>query len=107
MRVLLTGVLTALTFHTASAQTVLKREPHYLAAGAVAFVGDGRCTRGMVMKVTGRLKNGPRRKSCVSLSTLPARVMPRPEVASAYRSNGSTISPVTLSLATRVTVTKE
>ena len=57
----------ALTFvQTASAQTVLKREPHYLASRAVVFVDNGQCGVGKLMKVTGISKGTSRRKVCVT-----------------------------------------
>jgi hypothetical protein len=73
MRSLLAG-FAALIFVAlpASAQTVLKREPHYLAPGAVVFVDTGQCGVGKVMKVTGIAKGPLRRKACVSLNPLEA-----------------------------------
>ncbi|CAN0486454.1 unnamed protein product [Phaeothamnion confervicola] len=65
MRTLL-AVLFAFGFvHVASAQIILKREPHYLAAGAVVYVDTGQCGVGMVMKVTGISKGFSRRKACI------------------------------------------
>lgn len=68
MRGLLAGVLALSFAEAASAQTILKREPHYLAPGAVVLVDSGRCGVGKVMKVTGISKGISRRKACVSLS---------------------------------------
>jgi hypothetical protein len=68
MRVLLTGMLALSFVQTASAQTIRKREPHYLAPGAVVFVDSARCGVGKVMKVTGISKGISRRKACVPLS---------------------------------------
>jgi hypothetical protein len=67
MRVFLAGLFALALIPAASAQTVLKREPHYLAAGAVVYVDTGQCGVGKVMKVTGILKGISRRKTCISL----------------------------------------
>jgi hypothetical protein len=67
MRALLAGLF-ALTFvQAAAAQTVLKREPHYLASGVVVFVDNGQCGVGKLMKVTGISKGTSRRKVCVTI----------------------------------------
>jgi hypothetical protein len=69
MRSLLAGFVALIVVALpASAQTILKRAPHYLAPGSVVFVDTGQCGVGKVMKVTG-IANGPlRRKTCVPLS---------------------------------------
>ena len=67
MRVFLAGLFACALIPAASAQTVLKREPHYLAPGAVVYVDTGQCGVGKVMKVTGILKGISRRKACISL----------------------------------------
>ena len=67
MRVLLAGLFAFVIIPAASAQTILKREPHYLAPGAVVYVDTGQCGVGKVMKVTGILKVSSRRKICMSL----------------------------------------
>ncbi len=67
MRALLAGFFALGFVQVASAQIILKREPHYLAPGAVVFVDTGRCGVGMVMKVTGISKGISRRKACISL----------------------------------------
>lgn len=71
MRALLAGffalAIVQLAFgQVASAQIILKREPHYLAAGSVVFVDTGQCGIGKVMKVTGISKGISRRKACIS-----------------------------------------
>jgi hypothetical protein len=66
MRTLLAGTIVLLFVQVAAAQTILKREPHYLPAGAVAFVDSGQCGVGKVMKVTGIGKGHLRRKTCMS-----------------------------------------
>jgi hypothetical protein len=66
MRAPLTGLFVLTFVQIASAQTVLKREPHYLAPGAIAFVDSGQCGVGKVMKVTGISKGISRRRACVT-----------------------------------------
>jgi hypothetical protein len=72
MRALLSGAFSGLLVlgfaQAASAQTILKREPHYLASGAVVFVDSGQCGVGKVMKVTGIFKGSSRRRTCVSIN---------------------------------------
>ena len=67
MRAPLTGLFVFAFVQVASAQTVLKREPHYLAPGVVAFVASGQCGVGKVMKVTGISKGISRRRACVMI----------------------------------------
>jgi hypothetical protein len=78
MRVLLAAILALVLVPAASAQTVLKREPHYLAAGAVVYVDTGQCGVGKVMKVTGILKGISRRKICISLNSQEATLLHLP-----------------------------
>jgi hypothetical protein len=47
------------------AQTILKHEPLYLAPYEVAYVHEASCGAGMVLKVTGSMRNLPRKKVCV------------------------------------------
>jgi hypothetical protein len=70
MRTLLAVLFALTSIQVASAQTILKREPHYLdlASGAVVFVDTGQCGVGKVMKITGISKGTSRRKVCVALS---------------------------------------
>jgi hypothetical protein len=51
------------------AQTILEHEPLYLAPYEAAYVYDASCGTGMALKVTGSVRNLPRKKLCVS-STL-------------------------------------
>ena len=51
-----------------SAQTILKAEPLVLAPYEVAFVQDGSCPGGQVLKVTGAIRGLHRRKTCVGRS---------------------------------------
>jgi len=48
------------------AQTILKYEPLYLAPYEVAYVYNASCGAGMVLKVTGSMRNLPRKKVCMS-----------------------------------------
>ena len=50
-----------------AAQTILKSEPLVLAPYEVAFVQDGSCPEGKVLKVTGAIRGLHRRKACISL----------------------------------------
>jgi hypothetical protein len=50
------------------AQTVLKAEPLMLAPYEIAFVQDGSCPLGKVLKVTGAIRGLHRRKVCVALA---------------------------------------
>jgi hypothetical protein len=52
-----------------SAQTVLKSEPLALAPYEVAFVHDGSCPAGMVLKVTGAIRGLHRKRVCVVLAS--------------------------------------
>ena len=55
-----------------AAQTVLKSEPLVLAPYEIAFVQDGSCPAGKVLKVTGAIRGLHRRKACVTLSAVQA-----------------------------------
>jgi hypothetical protein len=50
------------------AQTILKAEPLVMAPYEVAFVLDGSCPVGKVLKVTGAIRGLHRRKVCVALA---------------------------------------
>ena len=67
-------LITFVTVQPAAAQNILKREPHYLAPGAIVYVDNGQCSAGKVMKVTGLLKGISRRRACVSIADSYARV---------------------------------
>jgi hypothetical protein len=47
------------------AQTILKQEPLYLAPDEVAYVYSAPCGAGMALKVTGSMRNLPRKRLCV------------------------------------------
>jgi hypothetical protein len=53
---------------SASAQTVLKSEPLWLAPYEVAFVQDISCPAGKVLKITGAIRGLHRKKACVALA---------------------------------------
>ena len=80
MRILLAGIAAFAFVQAASAQTILKREPHYLPSGAVAFVDSGQCGVGKVMKVTGIGKGHLRRKTCMSLDPQEANLRIAPQL---------------------------
>ena len=67
-------LITFATVQPAAAQTIRKREPHYLAPGATVYVDNRQCSAGKVMKVTGLLKGISRRRACVSIVDSFARV---------------------------------
>lgn len=52
-----------------SAQTILKSEPLALAPYEVAFVQDGSCPAGKVLKVTGAIRGLHRKRVCVALAS--------------------------------------
>lgn len=78
MRVLLAGILALAIIPGASARTILKREPHYLAPGVVVYVDSGQCGMGKVLKVTGASKGISRRKICMSFDPQEATLMQLP-----------------------------
>ena len=80
MRALLAGFFALCFVQVASAQIILKREPHYLAPGSVVFVDTGQCGVGMVMKVTGISKGISRRKACISLVAQQATLRAAPSL---------------------------
>jgi hypothetical protein len=47
------------------AQTIRRHEPLYLAPDEVAYVDSALCGAGMALKVTGSMRNLPRKKLCV------------------------------------------
>ena len=48
-------------------QTIVKYEPLYLAPYEVAYVNHASCEAGMVLRVTGSMRNLPRKKACVPI----------------------------------------
>lgn len=76
MRIALVGVACLFAVEAASAQTILKREPHFMSPGAVVLVDDGRCTTGKVTRISMDHRGMSRRKSCVSALPKQAAAMP-------------------------------
>jgi hypothetical protein len=66
MRILALGLVLSTVALPCSAQTILKSEPLVLAPYEVAFVQDGSCPIGQVLKVTGAIRGLHRRKACVT-----------------------------------------
>jgi hypothetical protein len=66
MRALALGLMVFTVALPCSAQTILKSEPLILAPYEVAFVQDGSCPAGQVLKVTGAIRGLHRRKTCVT-----------------------------------------
>jgi hypothetical protein len=64
MHRVLAALLVAWIAEPGLAQTVLKREPLYLAPYESAYVYDTSCGSGMVLKVTGLMRGLPRKKVC-------------------------------------------
>ena len=68
MRILASVVMLAAIAAPCSAQTILKSEPLMLAPYEIAFVQDGTCPVGKVLKVTGAIRGLHRRKACVTVA---------------------------------------
>jgi hypothetical protein len=51
------------------AQNVLRSEPLVLAPYEIAYVQDGSCPAGKVLKVTGVIRGLHRKKACVTLAS--------------------------------------
>jgi hypothetical protein len=60
------------------AQTILKTEPLSLAPYQSAYVSDSACGAGRVLRVTGAMRNLPRKKVCVTLGLEQASLSDRP-----------------------------
>ena len=69
MRILASAFVLVAVATPCFAQTILKSEPLLLAPYEVAFVRDGSCATGKVLKVTGAIRGLHRRKACVPLSS--------------------------------------
>ncbi len=70
MRILLASMLLVSAMAApCAAQTILKAEPLMLAPYEVAFVQDGACPSGKVLKVTGAIRGLHRKRVCVALSS--------------------------------------
>ncbi len=74
MRALLSGLMLSAValpclVQPCPAQNVLKSEPLVLAPYETAFVQDGSCPMGKVLKVTGAIRGLHRKKACVTLAS--------------------------------------
>lgn len=69
MRILASVLISCAVALPCSAQTILKSEPLALAPYEVAFVQDGSCPAGKVLKVTGAIRGLHRKRVCVALSS--------------------------------------
>ncbi len=68
MRILVSVLMLSALAMPCAAQTILKSEPLVLAPFEVAFIRDGACPVGKVLKVTGAAVRGlARKRSCVAL----------------------------------------
>ena len=65
MHRVLAALFVALIAGPGFSQTILKREPLYLAPYEAAYVYNASCGVGMVLKVTGSMRSLPRKKLCV------------------------------------------
>jgi hypothetical protein len=66
MRALALGLILFAVALPCSAQTILKVEPLSLAPYQTAYVRDSSCAPGKVLRVTGAMRNLPRKKVCVT-----------------------------------------
>jgi hypothetical protein len=69
MRILVSVLILLSVALPCSAQTILKSEPLVLAPYEVAFVQDGSCPVGTVLKVTGAIRGLHRKRVCVALAS--------------------------------------
>jgi hypothetical protein len=68
MRILALVLISFAAAFPCRCQTILKSEPLALAPYEVAFVRDGSCAAGQVLKVTGAIRGLHRKRVCVVLS---------------------------------------
>jgi hypothetical protein len=78
MRELVLGLVLSAAALPCAAQTILKTEPLSLAPYQSAYVNDGSCAAGKVLRVTGSMRNLPRKKVCVSLGLEQASLAEQP-----------------------------
>jgi hypothetical protein len=78
MRALALGLILSAVALPCLAQTILRTEPLSLAPYQTAYVGDGSCAAGKVLRVTGAMRNLPRKKVCVTLGLEQASLSERP-----------------------------
>jgi hypothetical protein len=73
MRILVSVIAAALSVATPSlAQTIRTSEPFLLAPYEVAFVQDGSCSAGQILKVTGAIRGLRRKKLCIPMGPIQA-----------------------------------
>jgi hypothetical protein len=68
MRILCSVLIASAMVVPCVAQTILKSEPLILAPYEIAFVQDGSCPSGKVLKVTGAIRGLHRKRVCVPLA---------------------------------------
>jgi hypothetical protein len=78
MRALALGLILSAVALPCLAQTILKTEPLSLAPYQTAYVSDSSCAPGQVLRVTGAMRNLPRKKVCVTLGLEQASLSERP-----------------------------
>jgi hypothetical protein len=78
MRALALGLILSVVALPCFAQTILKTEPLSLAPYQNAYVADTACGVGKVLRVTGAMRNLPRRKVCVTFGLEQASLSERP-----------------------------
>jgi hypothetical protein len=78
MRALALGLMLSTVALPCVAQTILKTEPLSLAPYQSAYVSDSSCAAGKVLRVTGAMRNMPRKKVCVSLGLEQASLAEQP-----------------------------
>jgi hypothetical protein len=78
MRALALGLVLSVVALPCFAQTILKIEPLSLAPYQNAYVADSACGAGKVLRVTGAMRNLPRKKVCVTLGLEQASLSDRP-----------------------------
>jgi hypothetical protein len=61
------GFILAAVSQPSFSQNILRTEPLALGPYEIAFVDDGSCSAGKVLKVTGAIRGLHRKKSCVRL----------------------------------------
>ena len=78
MRTFVLGLALSAVAWPCLGQTILKTEPLSLAPYQSAYVSDGSCAAGKVLRVTGAMRNMPRKKVCVSLGLEQASLAEQP-----------------------------
>jgi hypothetical protein len=78
MRALALGLILSVVALPCFGQTILRTEPLSLAPYQNAYVADSACGAGKVLRVTGAMRNLPRKKVCVTLGLEQASLSERP-----------------------------